>query len=59
MYLTKWDSPQTLMNGAMNGAILENYCVSEIVKGYEYNGKEPYLYFYVSVTRNDFFFHGA
>jgi len=46
VYLTKWDSPQTLMNGAMNGAILENYCVSEIVKGYENSGKEPSLYFY-------------
>jgi predicted AAA+ superfamily ATPase len=46
VFLTKWDSPQTLMNGTMNGAILENYCVSEIVKGYENSGKEPSLYFY-------------
>jgi len=46
VFLTKWDSPQTLMNGAMNGAILENYCISEIAKGYENAGKEPSLYFY-------------
>jgi len=46
VFLTKWASPQTLMNGAMNGAILENYCVSEIVKGYENSGHEPSLYFY-------------
>jgi predicted AAA+ superfamily ATPase len=46
VYLTKWDSPKTLMNGVMNGAIFENYCVSEIVKGYENAGKEPSLYFY-------------
>jgi predicted AAA+ superfamily ATPase len=46
VFLTKWDSPQTLMNGAMNGAILENYCVSEIIKGYENSGQEPSLYFY-------------
>jgi predicted AAA+ superfamily ATPase len=46
VFLTKWDSPQTLMNGTMNGAILENYCVSEIVKGYENTGREPSLYFY-------------
>ncbi len=46
VYLTKWNSPQTLMNGAMNGAILENYCVSEIVKGYENTGKDLSLYFY-------------
>jgi predicted AAA+ superfamily ATPase len=30
----------------MNGAILENYCVSEIVKGYENSGRESALYFY-------------
>jgi predicted AAA+ superfamily ATPase len=46
VFLTKWDSPQTLMNGIMNGAILENYCVSEIIKGYENMGKEASLYFY-------------
>jgi predicted AAA+ superfamily ATPase len=46
VFLTKWDSPKTLMNGAMNGAILENYCAAEIVKGYENAGKEPSLYFY-------------
>jgi len=46
VYLTKWDSPKTLMNGVMNGAIFENYCVSEIVKGYENAGKEPSLFFY-------------
>jgi predicted AAA+ superfamily ATPase len=45
-FLTKWNSAQTLMNGAMNGAILENYCVSEIVKGYESTGRESALYFY-------------
>jgi len=45
-YLAKWSSPETLMNGAMNGAILENYVISEIVKGYENSGKEAPLYFY-------------
>jgi len=46
VFLTRWNSPKTLMNGAMNGAIFENYCVSEIVKGYENSGREPSLYFY-------------
>lgn len=45
-YLTKWSSPETAMNGAMNGALLENYVVSEIQKSYQNVGKEPYLYYY-------------
>ena len=45
-YLTRWNSPETLMNGAMNGAFLENYVISEIVKGYENAGKEAAIYFY-------------
>lgn len=46
VYLTKWSSPQSLENGAMNGAILENYTVSEIVKSYHNSGKEPFIYYY-------------
>ncbi|MDD5832183.1 MAG: ATP-binding protein [Clostridiales bacterium] len=45
-YLTKWSSPETLENGAMNGAILENYVVSEIRKTYLNCGKEPFMYYY-------------
>lgn len=45
-YLTKWSSVETAMNGAMNGAFLENYVVSEIQKGYQNAGKEAYLYYY-------------
>ena len=45
-YLTKWSSPDTLENGAMNGAILENYVVSEIRKSYLNSGKEPFMYYY-------------
>lgn len=45
-YLTKWSSPETLESGAMNGAVLENYVVAEIMKTYLNNGKEPYLYYY-------------
>ncbi|MDR1870149.1 MAG: ATP-binding protein [Treponema sp.] len=46
VFLTKWNSPETLMNGAMNGAFLENYVTSEIIKGCENSGKEAALYFY-------------
>ncbi|GHU17139.1 ATPase [Betaproteobacteria bacterium] len=45
-YLAKWSSAETLQSGAMNGAILENYVVSEIVKSYRNAGMEPYLYYY-------------
>jgi len=45
-YLTKWSNAETLECGAMNGAILENYVVSEIMKTYLNCGKEPYLYYY-------------
>jgi hypothetical protein len=31
------------MNGAMNGALLENYAVSEIQKSYQNAGKEAYF----------------
>ncbi len=45
-YLTKWSSAETLMNGAMSGAILENFAVSEIVKSYYNCGREPYAYYF-------------
>lgn len=45
-YLTKWSSAETLERGAMNGAILENYVVSEIRKTYINCGKEPFMYYY-------------
>ena len=45
-YLTKWSSPEVAMNGAMNGALYENYVVSEIMKSYYHHAKTPYLYYY-------------
>lgn len=45
-YLTKWSSPEVAESGAMNGALLENFTVSEIMKSYQNAGLEPYLYFY-------------
>ena len=45
-YLTKWSSPETLASGAMSGAILENYVVSEIRKSYLDHGKEAFIYYY-------------
>lgn len=45
-YLTRWSSPAVAECGAMSGALLENFTVSEIMKSYQNAGLEPYLYFY-------------
>ena len=45
-YLTKWSSPEVAMNGAMSGALLENFAVSEIIKSYQNAAKEPFLHYY-------------
>lgn len=45
-YLTRWSSPEVAESGAMSGALLEDYAVSEIMKSYQNAGLEPYLYFY-------------
>ena len=45
-YLTRWSSTETAMEGAMSGALLENYTVAEIIKTYQNAGQEPFLYYY-------------
>lgn len=45
-YLTGWSSPQTLEAGAMSGAILETWAISELLKSYLHNGKQPPFYYY-------------
>ncbi len=45
-YLTKWSSPEIAMNGAMSGALFENYVISEIIKSFYNNAKEPFIYYY-------------
>lgn len=45
-YLTKWSSAETLESGAMNGAVLENYVVAEIMKTYLNSGREAFMYYY-------------
>jgi len=45
-FLTKWESPETLMNGAMAGAFFETFVVSEIIKSYLFRGEAlPLFYF--------------
>lgn len=43
-YLTRWLTPETLANGAMNGAFWETYVISEILKSYSNRGLD-YRYF--------------
>lgn len=45
-YLTKYSSPDILANGALNGQILENYVVSELLKTYQNHAKECLLWYY-------------
>ncbi|MHB8543504.1 MAG: DUF4143 domain-containing protein, partial [Leptospirales bacterium] len=45
-YLTAWSSPETLEAGAMSGAILETWILSELLKGYWHNGRMASFYFY-------------
>lgn len=45
-HLARWTSPETLAAGAMSGAFVENFVVSEIYKGFLNEGVEPPLYYY-------------
>lgn len=45
-YLTKYSSPDILASGALNGGILENYVVAELLKTYHNNAKECLLWYY-------------
>ena len=45
-WLTEWTSPETLEAGAMSGAILESWVVSEIIKSWWHNGRRAPIYYY-------------
>lgn len=52
-YLCRWPTPETLENGAMDGAFLETYIVSEIIKSYYNSGKIPDLYYYRDIDKKE------
>lgn len=52
-YLTRYSSPEILANGAINGAILENYVVAELLKSYSNNAKECLLWYYRDSNSNE------
>jgi len=45
-YLTGWRTAETASSGAMAGALMESYCVSEIIKSYRNRGLEPPVWYY-------------
>jgi len=45
-HLARWNSVSALMNGAQSGALLENFVISEIAKGYYNSGKMPYINYF-------------
>lgn len=52
-YLTGWLNSDILERGAMSGAILETYVISEIIKSYLHNGRNPRLYFYRDTEKRE------
>ena len=45
-YIARWNSAEALEAGAMSGAILETWAVSEIVKSYHQAGRHAPIYYY-------------
>ena len=52
-YLCRWPNSETLENGAMDGAFLETYAVSEIVKSYYNTGITPNFYYYRDADKKE------
>jgi predicted AAA+ superfamily ATPase len=45
-FLTQWSTPETLEAGAMGGAMLETWVVSEIIRSWWHAGVAPNCHFY-------------
>ena len=52
-FLTKWLNPDVLEKGAMAGALLETYVVSEVIKSYLHNGIQPSIYYYADKDKRE------
>lgn len=53
-YLCRWLNPEVLENGAMSGAFLETYVISQIIFSYWHNGKSTHnLYYYRDKDNNE------
>ena len=52
-FLTRWTNPKVLEKGAMAGALLETFVVSEIIKSHIHNGVSHYLYYYADKEQRE------
>lgn len=52
-YLTRWLTPETLMNGAAAGHFFESWCFAEILKSYVNAGTEPDFTYYRDKDDNE------
>lgn len=52
-YLCRWPNAETLENGAMDGAFLETYVVTEIVKSCYNAGKPADLFYYRDIDKKE------
>jgi len=52
-FLTGWVNPDVLERGAMSGAMLETYAISEVIKSYIHNGRFLQLYHYTDKERRE------
>lgn len=52
-YLTSWNTPETLMDGAAVGALFESWCFAEILKSFANAGIEPDFTYYRDKDNNE------
>ena len=52
-FLTGCSTPQLLENAYMSGAMLETFVVSEIIKSWWHNGRQPAIYYYRDKDRRE------
>ena len=52
-YLAGWTTPKSLETGVSSGAFFETFVITEILKSYYHNGKNPQLSFFKDSDRNE------
>ena len=52
-YLSRWLTPDTLMQGAASGAFFENYVVMELIKHFSHSKSKANLTFYRDVNQKE------
>ena len=53
VHLTRQSSSEVLLNDSMNGTILENYVINEIIKTYQNECNDPLAYYYRDTNGNE------